>query len=482
MKSPEVSTTVILALLPAAMLMAWPTVELTKPPPGRYGIEDLWKATVISDTVCDAWFEGWVFEATHGQAFHAMTKPFPLTGGTRVYGYRDVTIDETQTAPGYEAFVARTGQLPQGNYRFKLMLQPFGTGDSFGFEVKPTGPPRLTSPPDGATVTEQYPLFVWTPPMPMPKGRVTYELKLTQVLPGQTAAEAIRANPPWFTQAGLSATSLTYPPSAPTLEDGVQHAWHVAATPGGQSEVRVFAVGSLPRQSLSVASVSPSAVRQGQAVELTVSGRGFADGAAVSFVLAQGFGKEDMEDDCHFWKCPKCGKTWTCYANFCPSCYVHSRGKVKGDKVCEVRQCPVCGKSYRCSYTRCSDDRKTLSMLEGLGIAADSAQFVDAQELRAVIRVSEDAPFVARDVVVTNPDGRQGVLPAGLEVVCAAEPCGGSGLPCSKWQCQKCKRIWECSSNQCPDCKGSGLSCQKWQCQKCKKIWECSSNQCPSEP
>jgi hypothetical protein len=209
-------------MMPVAMLMATPRVRLIKPPPGRYGIEDLWKATVISDTACDAWFEGFVFEETRGQVFHATTKPFPLSRGTKVYGYRDVRINQTQTEPGYEAFVTRSGTLPNGKYRFKLILVPFGVGDSFGFEVKPMGPPRLISPRDGDTIRAPYPQFIWTPPNPKPTGLVTYELKLVEVMTGQTLEEALRANPPWFIKSGIVTTSLRYPVSArPLLTPGL---------------------------------------------------------------------------------------------------------------------------------------------------------------------------------------------------------------------------------------------------------------------
>ncbi|MEW6619878.1 MAG: hypothetical protein AB1422_11180 [bacterium] len=63
---------------------------------------------------------------------------------------------------------------------------------------------------------------------------------------------------------------------------------------------------------------------------------------------------------------------------------------------------------------------------------------------------------------------------------------GGSGLPCQKWQCQDCGKIWECAKNTCPNrnCKGygkgRGLPCQKWQCQDCGEIWECAKNTCPN--
>ena len=278
MKSTKVSTTVILALMPAAVLMATPSVHLQVPPPGRYGIEDLWKATVISDTGCDASFEGWVFEAAHGQVFHATTMPFPLTRGTKVYRYRDVRIDQTQTAPGYEAFVTRSGGLPQGNYSFRLVLRPFGVGDSFRFEVKPVGPPRLISPTDGAKLGEEYPDFIWTAPANS-RGGVTYRLRIVEVEPGQTKEEALLSNPPLLEQSDIRAMQFRYPLARRQLERNRQYAWRVEAVlPGGAgsriaSDVRGFLFAPQQRQPVARATLTLTreVVRQGNGYSVTLN-------------------------------------------------------------------------------------------------------------------------------------------------------------------------------------------------------------------
>jgi hypothetical protein len=240
MKTHRIIIGVILALMPLAMLMARPTVHLFRPSPGQWYIENLWKARVSSDSdYAGVWFEGFVFEAQKGQVFWAKTKPFALSRGTRVYQYKDVTVEKTDVAQGYEAFTLRTGQLPAGEYSFRLLLMPFGVGDSFTFEVRPMGPPRLISPRDGDTVKVKYPQFVWTPPIPRPSGAVTYELKLFEVLPGQTPEEATKSNPPWFEDKWLRATSLTYPNSAEPLEAGRRYAWRVGASGRGEKSVSV---------------------------------------------------------------------------------------------------------------------------------------------------------------------------------------------------------------------------------------------------
>jgi len=203
-----------------AVATAEPTVTLLKPPPDLYGIEDLWKADVQSDSKYDGvWFEGFVTEDAHGQVFWAKTDTFTLYAGRKQFGYDSVKVIQTDAAPGYEAFVTRTGHLPAGTYHFKLVLEPFHipSPPNPPFIIRPMGPPRLIMPRDGDTIKVKYPQFVWTSPSPMPKEPVTYELRIWEVLPGQTKEEAAAANLPWFEQKNIRATSLTYPASARPL-------------------------------------------------------------------------------------------------------------------------------------------------------------------------------------------------------------------------------------------------------------------------
>jgi hypothetical protein len=233
-------------LVPSVAMAAHVTVTLFPPPPGELAVEDLWKARVTSDTVADAWFEGFMFEASGRQVFWARSRPFRLAVGTRTYRYRDVTVEKSQAAPGYEVLITRTGQLPAGTYRFKLIIQPFGAEDSGTLVFEPTGPPRLISPRDRDTVFGPYPLFVWARPAPAPSGLVTYELRVCEILPGQRAPEALRANRPWYQQSRLAGTSHRYPNSARALEHGRHYAWEVIAELGrgarsAPSEPRSFA-------------------------------------------------------------------------------------------------------------------------------------------------------------------------------------------------------------------------------------------------
>jgi hypothetical protein len=226
----------VLALIPLAMLTAKPYIQqFSPPPPGEYSIEQLWKVTLNNpdSQPYAVWLEGIITEASRGQVFWAKTDSFPLLHGTRILRYADIRsigIKEWTYAQGYKEFAIRTGGLPAGDYTFTIKLMPDYDTKSVHFVVRPMGPPRLITPREGDTVRTRYPQFVWTPPSPAPTGRVTYELKLFEVLSGQIPEEALRANPPWFTKTGILTTSLKYPPSARPLEKYRSYAWQVTAT------------------------------------------------------------------------------------------------------------------------------------------------------------------------------------------------------------------------------------------------------------
>jgi hypothetical protein len=250
----KAGVTVVLAVMPIAVLLAAPTIKTTAiPPPDLYGVEELWNVT-LSNPDQDSyrvWLEGTITESAKGQVFWAKTNEFILVPGERTIRYADIRsigIARQTHAPGYEQFAAQTGGLPEGDYTFAVKLMPGYGSKSVAFTVKRMGPTRLIAPKDGDTVAVKYPQFSWTTPAPMPPGGVTYTLRVFEVLPGQTPEEAIAANRPWFEQKNITGTSVAYPAAAPALRDTVQYAWQaVARTPDGSSapgEIRTFTLGT----------------------------------------------------------------------------------------------------------------------------------------------------------------------------------------------------------------------------------------------
>ena len=150
---------------------------------------------------------------------------------------RITSIQESYCAPGYEGFLAR-GQVPAGVYYACIAAYDAGTNalldsNCTRFEPVVPGQVRLMSPAnESALPVGQVLLFSWTRPMPAPKGVVTYELTVAEVLPTQTAITAIGDNKPVFKKIGISTTNFKYDGSP--LQKGKKYAWQVAAFEGGR--------------------------------------------------------------------------------------------------------------------------------------------------------------------------------------------------------------------------------------------------------
>ncbi len=201
-------------------------VKLWPPPKQQLTQDDLWNAQLTTyGGPVEVLLKGYVMVKGDTVLRGFARNMLVLQNGMRRIQSTDITgVRDLKVKKEYEGFTVRGGQVPEGNYTFCLEVYEASTGRRLGgdcFEFSPVipGAPRLVSPKDGDTIRTATPTFVWTPPSPMPKGRVTYELTIVEVRPGQTAEAALRDNKPFFKKTGLTTTSLTYPTSARQFED-----------------------------------------------------------------------------------------------------------------------------------------------------------------------------------------------------------------------------------------------------------------------
>ncbi len=89
-------------------------------------------------------------------------------------------------------------------------------------------PPFLLSPGNGDTIQMLYPVFNWSV-VSFPGGTTAsrYEIRIVEVLRGQTPDAAIQANPEWFSNATVPVNMFAYTPAAPLLKKGSRYAWQV---------------------------------------------------------------------------------------------------------------------------------------------------------------------------------------------------------------------------------------------------------------
>ena len=125
MKTRKTLAAVIMILLPLIGLYAQnPSVlvRLHTPPPGQLQYEDLWWVDLTNTTrsPLTVRLHGVVTEATHGQIFDATTDDLLLPAvQRRTIRARDIgQLHNVTYAKGYEVFVRRTGNLPEGHYTY----------------------------------------------------------------------------------------------------------------------------------------------------------------------------------------------------------------------------------------------------------------------------------------------------------------------------------------------------------------------------
>lgn len=132
------------------------------------------------------------------------------------------------------------GLLPAGAYlacfsftRTYGEKQESVTQECVSFDTEPLSPPMLLFPADSAELDEMPAQFTWTPPTPAGMfDKLRYEVFITEVRPGQKAAEALQENMSFYNTAGLVNNFITYPASLPAFEKEKWYAWHIIALNG----------------------------------------------------------------------------------------------------------------------------------------------------------------------------------------------------------------------------------------------------------
>lgn len=223
------------------------SVKLQQPPPNQLRATDIWKLTLINSgrTTLQITLYGTLEEAGAGIIVEGNSKPISLPPGMKTITYDDVKSGNVNFKSGKwrEAFTS-TGNAPSGDYEICVYIKN-ESGEEIGSDcieqiVEITSPPTLVSPADGETVHEEkLLLFSWMPPVPVPREKITYKIKIVEIIGNQSPEAAMQRNPAWFEKTDIRTTMLQYPVSARNIEAGKKYAWIVTA---GElkSEINVF--------------------------------------------------------------------------------------------------------------------------------------------------------------------------------------------------------------------------------------------------
>lgn len=180
-----------------------------------------------------------VTHRTHGLVFTSITNPFTISEApvSVLNNIQLFSLDEA-TFPNSELKnqVRRTGRLPEGNYTACMTLEDINglvlvANVCADFTIIYPEPPHIIYPAnqDSLPGDIDYPTFQWTPVIVPPTYNINYSMKVVELLPGQTPAQALSANYPHYINNLINTNSFTYPIDALPLESGKTYVWQIQA-------------------------------------------------------------------------------------------------------------------------------------------------------------------------------------------------------------------------------------------------------------
>jgi hypothetical protein len=223
------------------------------PPPGRLRMGDLWNLTVVNPGpgTQTAFLRVQVRSAGGELALEARTGIRDFLVGSRTVTSRDLApIEVLQTSPGANEALARSGSFPDGDYA--VCVDPLapdgssaGTTACMNVEVATVVPPLPMLPDNGGETSQPFIVWTWFMQPATASGEpVACDLRVAEMLPGQTPEEALRRNPPVLLREHLRSSAWQTNEATRALRSGQKYAWQLIATVSGrvasESEIWTF--------------------------------------------------------------------------------------------------------------------------------------------------------------------------------------------------------------------------------------------------
>jgi hypothetical protein len=214
------------------------TVNVLIPPSGLMDKQQLWNIIVTNTepSTFTVQLQISFSELGTGQpVFTASTNTLVVPSGTKQLSASTVGAVQYNTLnSNYRIDPGPTGLLPVGTFMvcYDFLIVKFNkvVQECHQVTIPPLGPLLLNQPANGSALQEFHPLFSWLPPTPVQSlTTLRYDLKLVEVLPNQSAADAIQDNIPVYISRNLATSNFQYMQNAPALQPEKEYAWQVTA-------------------------------------------------------------------------------------------------------------------------------------------------------------------------------------------------------------------------------------------------------------
>ncbi len=210
------------------------------PPTGLTQKTQLWNLMVMnaSPNAIEVQLELSLLDLQTNQKILTCTsRQLTLSKGAKILDWNTVQPVTYNSTGIVAAATTPMGWLSPGNYRVCYQAVRINndsrealTEECTETEIAPLSPPQLALPADKSVLDEKYPQFSWLPPAPLSIfQRLTYELKVVELLPNQSYGEALQNNLPFFVKDNLVQVHYPYPAGNRAFERGKDYVWQVTA-------------------------------------------------------------------------------------------------------------------------------------------------------------------------------------------------------------------------------------------------------------
>jgi hypothetical protein len=226
-----------LMLFASLSAQAQVSIQLIPPASSQPMMNDLFKFELINTgQERQVQIEATLTLSNSSLVYSAKYRVTGIRSGANMFSYSNLQLASESYGSVSQATTLKTsGLVAFGNYVICITVSDPSTTDVLSNncveqQFGPNSPPVLLSPDDNAEVETTTPLLSWLPPSPIqPNENVTYELKLAEIMAGQSPADALNRNPLLLDKSNISMNSFQYPVNAAPLAFDKQYAWQIIA-------------------------------------------------------------------------------------------------------------------------------------------------------------------------------------------------------------------------------------------------------------